>query len=145
MRASLRSISSNNITVNVCFDSCLRNGTRVKVRESAPPVYKRTAVSANDETESEPMVGAYGRGRKSLNLGSWIWKTPTTFRFHVCKDGGDLGILRFEVVRHQGRISSICGECTTAARNVREGYRTIPLVSQKSGGGDPRIFHFCEV
>jgi hypothetical protein len=68
---------------------------------------------------------------------AWIWPSPPQFSCIVNRNGNDLALLRFEVTRcghrRQRLSSSLFGEYTIAVRNIREGYRVVPLVNPDTG------------
>ena len=74
---------------------------------------------------------------KKFNYSTWVWRDPNTMSFQVLEDGSDLGLARIEVILHNGssnsRNSITCGIYTIATRNIRPGFRMIPLLNPENG------------
>ena len=64
----------------------------------------------------------------------WIWKNkPVTFFTKVQKNGDDLAILHFELVKLHKQRKMLCGEYTISSVNIRNGFRVIPVRNPQTG------------
>ena len=64
----------------------------------------------------------------------WIWEgKATTFCAQMLENGDDLALLRFEVIENFDCKSNVIGEYAISSKNVRNGFRTVPIFDPQTG------------